>query len=134
MADCIFCKLVAGQIPCHKVTEDAQTLAFMDIGQVNPGHVLVAVKPHHATLTDMDEDLAAAVMRTVHRVAQTVKRELQPEGLTLLQANGAAGWQTVPHFHVHVLPRRHGDAPRLEWPPMNPPQEELAAMARRLRC
>ena len=117
--DCIFCKIVAGEIPCHKVGEDAQTLAMMDIGAVNPGHVLVLVKPHHATLTELDEELAAAVMR--------------PVGLTLLQANGEAGWQTVPHFHVHVLPRSSGDAPRLEWPAMNPSREELAAMAKRLQ-
>lgn len=134
MADCIFCRIVAGQVPCHKVTEDDRTVAFMDIGQVNPGHVLVVVKPHHATLTDLDEELAAAAMRTVHRVARTIRRELQPAGLTLLQANGEAGWQTVPHFHVHVLPRRSGDAPRLEWPAMNPPQDTLAAMAKRLQC
>ncbi len=82
----------------------------------------------------VDEDLAAAVFRTVHRVARTLQRELHPEGLTLLQANGVAGWQTVPHFHVHVLPRHAGDSPKLTWPPQNPGPEALAQMAARLRC
>ena len=85
---CIFCKLVAGDIPAARVYEDDLTLAFMDLGQVNPGHTLVTVKRHAETLLDLTPDEAAAAMRTAQRVAQAVKDAFDPPGLTLLQANG----------------------------------------------
>ncbi|MCH9044835.1 MAG: HIT family protein [SAR324 cluster bacterium] len=133
MSDCIFCKIVAGEIPAHKVYEDDQTLAFMDIGQVNPGHVIVALKPHAETLFDVSQEQAAAVFKTVHKVAAAVRSAFSPEGLTVLQANGKAGWQTIAHFHLHVLPRHTDDGVALTWPAKNPPQEELAALAARIR-
>ena len=133
MSDCIFCKIVAGEIPAHKVYEDDQTLAFMDIGQVNPGHVIVALKPHAATLFDISQEQAGAVFRTVHKVAAAVRSAFSPEGLTVLQANCKAGWQTIPHFHLHVLPRHGDDGVVLTWPAKNPPQAELAALAARIR-
>ena len=102
---CIFCKLVAKEIPAAIVFEDAQTLAFMDLGQVNPGHVLVASKRHAANLLELTADEAAAVMRTAHHVARAVMASFDPPGLTLLQANGKEGDQTVFHFHMHVVPR-----------------------------
>src|SRR5574343_1421745 len=88
---CIFCRLIAGEIPASKVFEDEQTLAFMDLGQVNPGHTLVTVKRHAATLLDLTPDEAAAAMRTAHRVAQAAQTAFAPAGLTLLQCNGEAG-------------------------------------------
>jgi len=133
MTDCVFCKIVSGQIPCHRVHEDDVTLAFMDIGQVNPGHVIVAIKPHLETFTDLSPKQAADVFRAAHRVAQAVTAAVTPEGLTILQANGKAAWQTVPHFHLHVLPRHLGDGVTLTWPAKNPPTEELAALASRIR-
>lgn len=133
MSDCIFCKIVAGEIPAHKVYEDDQTLAFMDIGQVNPGHVIVALKTHAETLFDVSQEQAAAVFKTVHKVAAAVRSAFSPEGLTVLQANGKAGWQTIAHFHLHVLPRHTDDGVALTWPAKNPPQEELAALAARIR-
>ena len=133
MSDCIFCKIVAGEIPAHKVYEDDQTLAFMDIGQVNPGHVIVALKPHAETLFDVSQEQAGAVFETAHKVAAAVRSAFSPEGLTVLQANGKAGWQTIAHFHLHVLPRHTDDGVALTWPAKNPPQEELAALAARIR-
>ena len=88
---CLFCRLVAGEIPSAKVFEDEQTIAFMDIGQVNPGHVLVASKRHAVTLLDLTPDEAGAVMRTAQRVAQAVQAAFDPDGISLFQANGAAG-------------------------------------------
>jgi histidine triad (HIT) family protein len=131
--DCIFCRLVAGKIPAARVFEDETTLAFMDIGQLNPGHALVAVKRHAATLLDLTPDEAAAAMRTAHRVARAVKRAFDPPGLTLFQANGAAGDQTVFHFHLHVVPRHGEDGIALSWPRKDPPRELLESYAARLR-
>jgi histidine triad (HIT) family protein len=129
---CIFCRLVNKEIPAAIVFEDDQTLAFMDLGQVNPGHVLVASKRHAATLLDLSADEAAAVMRTAHRVAQAISATFDPPGLTLLQANGKEGEQTVFHFHMHVVPRHAHDGIVLTWPRKEPPREVLQAHAQRL--
>jgi histidine triad (HIT) family protein len=130
---CIFCRLIAGEIPSSRVYEDALTVAFMDIGQVNPGHVLVAVKRHAATLFDLTPDEAGAVMRTAQRVALAVREAFDPPGLTLLQANGRDGDQTVFHFHMHVVPRHGNDGVALSWPRKNPPAAVLEDHAERLR-
>jgi histidine triad (HIT) family protein len=130
---CVFCRLIGGEIPAARVYEDELTLAFMDIGQVNPGHVLVAVKRHAATLLDITPDEAAAAMRTAQRVALAVKAAFDPPGITLLQANGREGDQTVFHFHLHVLPRHGDDGVALSWPRKDPPRarlEEYAALIR----
>jgi histidine triad (HIT) family protein len=131
---CIFCRLVAGQIPAAKVHEDALTVAFMDIGQVNPGHVLVATRRHGATLLDITPEEAAAVMQTAQRIARAVQAVFDPPGLTLLQANGREGDQTVFHFHMHVVPRHAGDGIALSWPRKEPPAEVLQGYAERLRA
>jgi histidine triad (HIT) family protein len=130
---CIFCKLVAKEIPAAIVFEDAQTLAFMDLGQVNPGHVLVASKRHAANLLELTADEAAAVMRTAHHVARAVMASFDPPGLTLLQANGKEGDQTVFHFHMHMVPRHANDGITLSWPRKDPAREVLQAHALRLR-
>ena len=134
MTDCVFCKIVADEIPSHRVYEDDSTIAFMDIGQVNPGHVIVAVKPHAETIFDLTQDQAAAVFRTAHRVATAVKTAFDPEGLTVVQANGEAGFQTVPHFHLHVLPRHTDDGVALTWPAKNPPAAQLAEYAAMIKA
>lgn len=134
MSDCVFCSIVAGQIPATKVHEDELTLAFMDIGEVNPGHVLVTVKPHVENIYGLDDALAAAVFQTAARVARALKKAYSPEGVTLYQANGAAAGQTVYHFHLHLVPRYAGDGMRLSWPTKNPPREQLEANAAKLRA
>ena len=131
--ECIFCRLIAGEIPAAKVYEDELTLAFMDIGQVNPGHVLVAVKRHAATLLDLTPEEAGAAMQTAQRIAQALKASFDPAGITLLQANGKEGDQTVFHFHLHVVPRHGNDGIALSWPRKNPPREVLEEYAGRLR-
>ncbi|MFT3721382.1 HIT family protein [Pseudorhodoferax sp.] len=131
---CIFCRLAAGEIPSAKVHEDALTLAFMDIGQANPGHVLVATRRHATTLLDITAEEAGAVMQTARRVALAVRAAFDPPGLTLLQANGSAGDQTVFHFHLHVVPRHDGDGVALSWPRQEPPAALLQDYAARLRA
>jgi histidine triad (HIT) family protein len=133
MTDCVFCKIVAGQIPSTRVFEDEHTVAFMDIGQVNPGHVLVAVKKHADNLYALDDAQAAAVARTSARVARAIRDAFKPEGLSVYQANGKAAGQTVFHYHVHLLPRHAGDGMELTWPVKNPPRETLAGYAEKIR-
>jgi len=132
-ATTVFTRILAREIPAAIVYEDEQTFAFMDAGQLNPGHVLVATRQPAETLLDLDEDTAAALFRTVHRVARAVQAAFRPEGITLLQANKPAGWQTVPHVHVHVLPRHEGDGVELVWPRKDPPLDELRRLAAMIR-
>ena len=131
---CIFCRLIRGEIPATRVYEDEVTLAFLDLGQVNPGHVLVAVKRHAATLLDLTPDEAAAAMRTAQRIARAAKDAFDPPGITLLQANGREGEQTVFHFHLHVVPRHAHDGIAFTWPRKDPPRETLEAYAVKLRA
>jgi histidine triad (HIT) family protein len=131
---CIFCRLVAGEIPSAKVCEDALTIAFMDIGQVNPGHVLVATKRHAATLLDITAEEAGAVMQTAQRVARAAQAVFDAPGMTLFQANGPVGGQTVSHFHLHVLPRHADDGMALAWPRKEPGAAVLQDYAARLRA
>ena len=134
MQDCVFCKIVAGQIPSTRVYEDEHTLAFMDIGQVNPGHVLVAVKKHADNLYALDDAQAAAVARSCARVARAIRDAFSPEGLSVYQAKGKAAGQTVFHYHAHLLPRHAGDGMELIWPVKNPPREMLEAYAGKIRA
>lgn len=132
MQPTIFTRILQREVPAAIVYEDDRTFAFMDGGQLNPGHVLVATREPFETLLDLDEETVAALFRTVHRVAKAVQQAFQPEGLTILQANKAAGWQTVPHVHVHVVPRYTDDGVGLVWPRKNPPLDELRAIAARI--
>ena len=134
MADCVFCKIVARQIPATVVDEDEQTLAFMDIGQVNPGHVLVALKAHAENLYALEAEQAAAVARTSARVARAIRDAFSPAGLSVYQANGAPAGQTVFHYHVHLLPRHDGDGMELTWPVKNPPRDRLEEYAASIRA
>ncbi len=134
MEDCVFCKIVAKQIPATVVHEDKDTLAFMDIGQVNPGHVLVALKQHAENIFALDEAQAAAVFRSAAKVARAIRAAFQPEGLSVYQANGKAAGQTVFHLHIHLVPRHEGDGMELTWPVKNPPRERLADYADKIRA
>jgi histidine triad (HIT) family protein len=133
MEPTVFTRIIRGEIPAAKVYEDEQTIAFMDAGQVNPGHVIVATKKQVETVLDLDDDLAGALFRTAAKVARAVDRAFRPEGITILQANKPAGWQTVPHVHLHVLPRHKDDGVGLVWPRKNPPLEELHKLAMRIK-
>ena len=134
MADCVFCKIMAKQIPATVVHEDEDTLAFMDIGQVNPGHVLVALKKHAENIFALDEAQAAAVFRAAAKVARAIRGAFEPQGLSVYQANGAAAGQTVLHLHIHLVPRYEGDGMALTWPVKNPPREKLVEYAEKIRA
>jgi histidine triad (HIT) family protein len=133
MSATVFSRILAGEIPCAKVYEDERVFAFMDAGQVNPGHVIVASKSPYETLMDADQATAAALMTAAWRIARAVQDAFAPEGMTILQANRAAGWQTVPHLHLHVLPRHEGDGVGLTWPRKEPGLDRLKELAARIR-
>ncbi|TAN54753.1 MAG: HIT family protein [Rhodospirillales bacterium] len=130
--DCIFCKIVAGTIPCFKIYEDEHTLAFMDINPVNPGHCLVVPKNHAPNLYETDPDDLASTMATVQKVARAVQKVVKPYGLNLLQANGAGAAQSVFHLHIHVIPRERDDDLRMNWGLKSGNKDEIAALAAKL--
>lgn len=134
MSDCVFCRIVAKQLPASVVHEDERTLAFMDLGQVNPGHVLVAAKTHVENLYALDDALAAALGRSVARMACAIREAFAPQGLSVYQANGRVAGQTVFHYHVHLVPRYQNDGMSLTWPMKNPPREKLEEYAAKLRA
>lgn len=129
----IFSRIIAGELPCAKVYEDELVFAFMDAGQVNPGHVIVASKAPVETLMDADEATVRAMMAAAWRIARAVQEAFAPAGMTILQANRAAGWQTVPHLHLHVLPRHADDGVDLTWPRKEPGLEKLKELAAQIR-
>ena len=131
--NCVFCRIMKKEIPASVVYEDEHTLAFMDLGQVNPGHVLVALKAHAENIYALEDAQAAAVFRSAARVARAIRAAFAPQGLSVYQANGAPAGQTVLHLHVHLVPRHDGDGMALSWPVKNPPREKLEDYAARIR-
>lgn len=131
-ADCPFCAIVDGRLPAAIVHQDADTLAFLDITAVTPGHTLVIPRRHATDLWEIDEQDALAVMRTVRRVAHRQREVLAPAGLTLFQANRPAGWQDVFHLHVHVVPRAEDDRLSRPWTARPVPLTQLEPLRRLL--
>lgn len=114
-ANCIFCKIVAGEIPATKVYEDADVLAFMDIGPIVKGHTLVIPKQHFDPLTATPEPVLAKLMAVVKKIAAAQMSGLRADGVNVMQANGVAAGQVVPHLHFHVIPRFATDGHRWNW-------------------
>jgi histidine triad (HIT) family protein len=131
--DCIFCKIVAGAIPAHIVDEDERTLSFMDIAPGTRGHALVIPRAHARDLWEIGAEDLAAVARAAQRLALKQRDRLGADGVNLINSSGAAAWQTVFHFHVHVIPRYVDDPLQLPWIPGAPDASELAELAGILR-
>ena len=115
--ECIFCRIVAGELPSTRIDEDERTVAFMDISPATRGHALVVPRAHAADLHAIDPEDLAACARMAQRVAARQRERLGAEGINLLQSSGRAAWQTVFHFHVHVIPRWADDPLELPWIP-----------------
>ena len=115
--DCLFCKIVAGEIPATIVASDERTVTFMDINPATRGHALVIPRAHARDLLEIDPEDLAAVARAGQRQAQVAKEALEADGINLINSCGAHAWQTVCHFHLHVIPRYEGDPLRLPWVP-----------------
>jgi histidine triad (HIT) family protein len=131
---CVFCRIVAGTIPSHKLYEDARSFAFLDINPANRGHALVIPKAHAPNLVASDDADLAAVMATIRRVAAAIEKVVKPDGFNLLQANGPGAAQSVLHFHMHVVPRKLGDGLMMNWPLVPGDHKDLAALAAEIRA
>lgn len=127
--DCIFCKIAAGEAPATVVREDERTIAFMDIAPATRGHVLVIPRAHARDLLEIGAEDLQAVAVAAQRIARRARERLGADGVNLLNSCGAAAWQTVFHFHVHVIPRYADDPLRLPWVPAPGDPDEIAAAA-----
>jgi histidine triad (HIT) family protein len=130
--DCIFCKIVAGEIPSTRVHEDERTVAFMDVNPGARGHLLVVPRTHVADVHAIGDEDLAAVARTAKLMAGRQRDRLGADGVNVIQNNGRAAWQTVFHYHVHVLPRWEGDPIELPWTPAPGDEDEIRATAAEL--
>jgi histidine triad (HIT) family protein len=130
---CVFCAIRDGQLSALSVAEDERAFAILDINPINDGHTLIVPRTHAATLFEIAEEDAVATIRLAHRVAAGIRRGLRPDGLNLLQNNGAAAFQSVPHFHLHLIPRWEADGKGFTWElvPGNPAR--MRATADRIR-
>src|ERR1700738_3574362 len=127
--NCIFCKILAGELPASIVDEDERTVAFMDIAPATRGHALVVPRVHAPALLGGEREDLAAVAVASRRLAARAKDRLGADGVNLINSCGAAAWQTVFHFHIHVIPRYEGDPLRLPWTPAPGDPAEIAAAA-----
>lgn len=132
--DCIFCKIVAGELPAERVDEDEHTVAFMDINPWTRGHALVIPRDHSRNLYEIPEDDLRHVSVAAQRLALRMRDRLDCAGVNLLNSCEVAAWQTVFHLHVHVIPRFDDDPLRLPGQPLQPEAGELAAVAEQLRA
>jgi histidine triad (HIT) family protein len=131
--DCIFCKIVSGELPATVIDQDERTIAFMDINPATRGHALVIPREHARDLLEVDAEDLAATFAAARRLAAKLSDRLGADGVNILNACGSAAWQTVFHFHVHVIPRYQGDPLRLPWTPAPGDEDEIAATAEALK-
>jgi histidine triad (HIT) family protein len=131
--DCLFCKIVAGEIPATIVAQDERTVTFMDINPGTRGHALVIPRAHAQDLLEIDPEDLAAVAQAGQRMARTAKAALQADGINLINSCGADAWQTVFHFHLHVIPRYEGDPLRLPWIPEPGDMDKIRATGELLK-
>ena len=130
--NCIFCKIVAGEIPSRTLFEDEDFKVMLDVGPASKGHALILPKDHAANLYELPEETAAAVMKLAKKMALKMRDKLHCDGLNLVQNNGETAGQTVPHFHLHLIPRYKGDGQNINWVPGKPSQEELEAVRKEI--
>jgi histidine triad (HIT) family protein len=131
--DCLFCGIVAGDVPGQIVDSDEHTVAFMDINPATRGHALVVPRTHSTDLTDVSDEDLARTMIAARRLAQRMRETLKPDGFNLLNSCGSAAWQTIFHFHVHVIPRYDDDPLKLPWVPGPGDPDEIAKVADQIR-
>ena len=130
--DCIFCKIVAGELPARIVTEDERTVSFMDINPATRGHALVIPRRHARDLLSIEQEDLQAVVLAAQRLARQMSERLGVAGVNLLNSCGAGAWQTVYHFHIHVIPRYEGDPLRLPWTPTPGEVAEIESAAQEI--
>ena len=131
--DCVFCKIRDGVIPSVKIYDDDRTFAIMDINPLNEGHLLVIPKAHAATIYEVAEEEIGRSAIVAKRIAIAVQKAVRPDGLNLLHANGAAAFQSVPHFHLHLIPRWTGDGKGFDWQLVKGDPEKIRATGQKIR-
>jgi histidine triad (HIT) family protein len=131
--DCLFCGIVAGDVPAQIVGSDDYTVAFMDINPATRGHALVVPREHSADLIDVSDDDLQRTMLAARRLTLRMQAALDPDGFNILNSCGRAAWQTIFHFHLHVIPRYDDDPLKLPWIPRGGEPDEIAAVADRIR-
>jgi histidine triad (HIT) family protein len=131
--DCLFCGIVAGSIASQTIDSDDRTVTFMDINPATPGHALVVPRTHSADLLEIEAEDLSATMLASQRLARRMKEVLDADGINLINACGAVAWQTVFHFHIHVVPRYEDDPLKLPWVPEPGDSGEIAQIAEKLR-
>lgn len=132
-SDCIFCGIIAGTIPGQIIDSDERTIAFMDISPATRGHALVVPRAHATDLIEVDDEDLLATMAAARRLARRIDEVLKPDGFNILNSCRPAAWQTVLHYHLHVVPRYGDDPLELPWVPTPGDADEIAEVADRLR-
>jgi histidine triad (HIT) family protein len=132
--DCIFCKIIRGEIPSFKVFEDGEVMAFMDINPANPGHILVIPKYHAPNIFEVPTQWMLACMTVAQKIALAVEKTIGPDGINILQANGQGAAQSVLHYHVHVIPRQNGDDLKLNWGLVPGDKDKIAQLAELIKA
>jgi histidine triad (HIT) family protein len=132
--DCLFCGIVAGDLPAQIVDSDEHTVAFLDINPATRGHALVVPRTHMANLMEISDEDLERTMVAARRLARKIEAALEPAGFNVINACGPAAWQTVFHYHLHVIPRYEDDPLKLPWIPRGAPEDEIAAVADRIRA
>jgi histidine triad (HIT) family protein len=132
--ECLFCGIVAGDVPAQIVDSDEHTVAFMDINPATPGHALVVPRKHSTDLMDVPDEDLERTMIAARRLARRMEESLEPDGYNIINACRPAAWQSVFHYHLHVIPRYEDDPLKLPWIPREAGPEEIAALAERIRA
>jgi histidine triad (HIT) family protein len=130
---CVFCRIIDGDLPSMRIYEDERTIVIMDINPLNSGHCLIITKAHAPTLWDADPADLQAAITTAQKVATALKTAVKPDGLNMLQANGPAAFQSVPHYHLHLIPRWHNDGKGFDWALVPGDRAQIQAIGERLR-
>jgi histidine triad (HIT) family protein len=130
--ECLFCKIVAGEVPATIVAQDERTIAFMDINPATRGHALVIARGHARDVHEIDPKDHEAIAAAAQRIAARAREHLGADGVNLLSSSGAAAWQTVFHFHMHVIPRYEGDPLKLPWVPAPGDMDDIVAAGAQL--
>ncbi len=132
MRDCIFCKIADGTVPCMKVYEDEHTFSFMDIAEDVDGHILVVPKVHKKNILDCDEETLINLMRTVKKISNHLTDNCGYDGVNILSASDESAGQSVPHFHIHIIPRRKNDGIDA-WPKLDGAKEEITEIWEKIK-
>ena len=132
-SDCLFCGIVAGDVPAQIIDSDEYTVAFMDINPATRGHALVVPRAHSADLFEVSDEDLQRTAPAARRLARKMRAGLEPDGFNVLNSCGPVAWQTIFHFHLHVVPRYEDDPLKLPWTPRAGEAEEIAALADRIR-